>query len=126
MADDWAIYSAGLQPNSLGLQKGSPGTWKKIHGDGKSRVEGRFWAGSLISSKQDSITVKLEYTGIPIFSKSLKPFPLSALHLQCVQQLKKFEGRKLNEQEKAAKLELSGIKSKEEAEHEREETRKGD
>jgi mitochondrial fission protein ELM1 len=77
---------------------------------------------AFISSKQDSITVKLEYTGIPIFNKSVKPVPLAALHSQCVQQLKKFEGRKLNEQEKAAKMELSEIKAREEAEQEREET----
>jgi hypothetical protein len=39
-----------------------------------------------------------------------------------VGRLKRLEGRRLDEQEKAAKLELSGTKAREEAEQEREET----
>jgi len=54
MADDWANYFGGLHANSLGVQKGSPGSWEKIHGDIKSRVGGKFRAYSLIQSTNGS------------------------------------------------------------------------
>ena len=57
-----------------------------------------FGGWNLVSSKQDSISVKLEYTGIPIFApESIKRYHSPLYTCKASNISKELEGRKLNE-----------------------------